>query len=99
MPIDLTKIKVVDLKNIIKNYKSKHCFPISKLKKTDLIKLIDTLVIENIGGKLPVDHPLYTGPKKKPKPDPEPEPAKPKKSGNLIANLPELRNLTPENTQ
>ena len=41
----LKKMKVVDLKNIIRNYKKTNCPPYSKLKKLELINLIIKLNI------------------------------------------------------
>ena len=42
---DLKKLKVVDLKNIIRNYKNTSCPAFSRLKKLDLINLIIKLNI------------------------------------------------------
>lgn len=42
---DLKKLKVIDLKNLIRNYKKTSCPAFSKLKKLDLINLIIKLNI------------------------------------------------------
>ena len=45
---DLKKMKVTDLKNVIRNYKKTNCPPYSSLKKSQLIDLIIKLKISSV---------------------------------------------------
>ena len=49
--IDLKKLKVIELKEILKKNKSKHKIRITGLKKADLIKAIESLNLHDIEPK------------------------------------------------